>query len=190
MYSSNQGHGIAGAKGVYSSKVKLGNWVEDSFGEIIAQEERPVDTKNYMTNTMSCYKAPQDQPEPARLPTKMPTVAELKIRNKGGMPYSLLFPHGITEFPAEDRFKTNSEQFAIKENAGYALQEGSLLRVKSKKVLEDSTLAYKQSTLQRCANAHIKYKVPAAPRIDITGPIEDLPNWSRNSALTSTFPKN
>jgi hypothetical protein len=189
MYSSNQGHGIAGAKGIYSSKVKLANWVEDSFGEILAQQGRESDSKNYMTNTMACYKAPQDQPEPARLPTKMPTVAELKIKNKEGMPYSLLFPHGMSEFPAEERFKTNTMSFTIDNNQGYALPEGSLLRQKSKSILQDSNLAYKQSTLQRCANAHLKYKVPDAPRIAINGPIGDLPNWSRNSALTSTFPK-
>ena len=101
MYNSNQGHGIAGAKGIYSSKVKLGNWVEDSFGELLVEQARVNDPSNYMSNTMSCYKAPDDQPEPAQVPGKMPTVAEMKIKNKEGMPYSLLFPHGLTEFPTE-----------------------------------------------------------------------------------------
>lgn len=189
MYNSNQGHGIAGAKGIYSSKVKLGNWVEDSFGELLVEQARVNDPSNYMSNTMSCYKAPDDQPEPAQVPGKMPTVAEMKIKNKEGMPYSLLFPHGLTEFPTEERFKTNTQSFYTKQQMVYALPEGSLKRLKSKELLQDSNLAFKQSTLQRCANAHIKYKVSAAPRIEINGPVEDLPNWSRSSPLTSTFPK-
>jgi hypothetical protein len=100
MLGSNLGHGIAGAKGVYNHKVRLGNWVEDSFGQILSENPRaPGPTSN--TTTQDQYRNPKDQPPPAILPGKMPTVAEMKIKNKEGTPYALLFPHGMTEYPAE-----------------------------------------------------------------------------------------
>lgn len=100
MYKKNQGHGICGAKNIYSSNVKLGNWVEDVIGADLASQERVV-YKNYMSNTAICYKDPKDQPELPNMPINMPTTQELKAKNKEGMPYSLIFDHGLKEITPE-----------------------------------------------------------------------------------------
>jgi hypothetical protein len=100
MYQSNQGHGIAGAKNIYSSKVKLGNWVEDSFGRILSESQRDP-PKLYETNTMRSHPPPEKWPAQPDFPVNMPTTQELKAKYKEGLNYSLLFDHGVKEFPAE-----------------------------------------------------------------------------------------
>lgn len=102
MYKKNQGHGICGAKNVYSSNVKLGNWVEDTIGLDLVQKGRHVES-NYMSHTSLSYKAPNDQPPLPAMPINMPTTEELKAKNKEGMPYSLIFDHGLKEIPPEVR---------------------------------------------------------------------------------------
>lgn len=100
MYQSNQGHGIAGAKNIYSSKVKLGNWVEDSFGKLLTENSRePI--KIYETNTMRSHPHPETWPEPPNMPINMLSTQELKAKNKEGLSYSLLFDHGVKEFTAD-----------------------------------------------------------------------------------------
>ncbi len=100
MYKKNQGHGICGSKNLYSSNVKLGNWVEDKIGLQLTQQELPV-YKNYMSNTNLSYQDPKDQPPLPSMPVNMPTTQELKAKNKEGMQYSLIFDHGLKEIPPE-----------------------------------------------------------------------------------------
>ena len=100
MYKKNQGHGICGSKNLYSSNVKLGNWVEDKIGLQLTQQEQPV-YKNYMSNTNLSYQDPKDQPPLPSMPVNMPTTQELKAKNKEGMQYSLIFDHGLKEIPPE-----------------------------------------------------------------------------------------
>lgn len=102
MYQSNQGHGIAGAKNIYSSKVKLGNWVEDSFGKLLTEKPREP-PKLFETNTMISHPNPSKWSEPPKMPINMPSTQELKAKNKEGLQYSLLFDHGVKEFTAEVR---------------------------------------------------------------------------------------
>lgn len=93
MYAKkNQGHGICGARNIYSAKVKIDNWVEDEVGMNLSRNPRPPIT-SYRTNTGTSYIAPSEWPEPAALPAKMPTTLELKTKNKEGMSYALLFEH-------------------------------------------------------------------------------------------------
>ena len=100
MYKKNQGHGICGAKNIYSSNVKLGNWVEDTIGLDMVRNGREVET-HYETNTGLSYRDPKEQPPLPNMPINMPTTQELKAKNKEGMPYSLIFDHGLKEIPAE-----------------------------------------------------------------------------------------
>ncbi len=90
MYKKNQGHGICGAKNIYSSNAKLGNWVEDTIGMDLAQDERPVYT-SYNSNTMLSYKDPKEQPPLPNLPVSKPSLQELKAKTKEGMQYSFIF---------------------------------------------------------------------------------------------------
>jgi hypothetical protein len=100
MYKKNQGHGICGAKNIYSSDVKLGNWVEDTIGLDMVRTGRVVET-HYFTNTGTSYRDPRDQPPLPEMPVNMPSTQELKAKNKEGMPYSLIFDHGLKEIPPE-----------------------------------------------------------------------------------------
>lgn len=104
MYKKNQGHGICGAKNIYSSNVKLGNWVEDTIGLDMVRNGREVHTY-YDTNTALSYKDPKEQPPLPNMPINMPTTQELKAKNKEGMPYSLIFDHGLKEIPPEVKMK-------------------------------------------------------------------------------------
>lgn len=96
MYKKNQGHGICGAKNIYSTNVKLGNWVEDTVGADLVQTARPV-FKSYASNTSLSYMDPKDQPPLPSMPINMPSTQELKAKNKEGMQYSLIFDHGLKE---------------------------------------------------------------------------------------------
>lgn len=100
MYKKNQGHGICGAKNIYSTNVKLGNWVEDTIGADLVQTERPV-FKSYASNTSLSYMDPRDQPPLPSMPINMPSTQELKAKNKEGMQYSLIFDHGLKEITPE-----------------------------------------------------------------------------------------
>jgi hypothetical protein len=100
MYKKNQGYGICGSKNVYSSNVKLGNWVEDSVGQDLVAKGRNVEAY-YMTNTALAFKDPNEQPPLPAMPVNMPTTQELKAKNKEGMPYSLIFDHGLKEISPE-----------------------------------------------------------------------------------------
>lgn len=184
MYQSNQGHGIAGAKQIYSSKVKIGNWVEDNFGSMIASQEREP-SKMYETSAMMAYKDPKDQPEPMRAPINMPTLTELKIKNKEGLPYAMLFNHGKEERLNGDRFKTTKVVALTKEQTEYKQQEGTLGHLKYKQVLEDKNLSHTQTTQARIANANVTYKVPEKPEINFkyTSESAPLPNWKKTSSL-------
>jgi hypothetical protein len=98
MYKKNQGYGICGSKNIYSSKVRLDNWVEDTIGMELGQTERPP-YKLYNTVTKEAHCDPSNWPEPQNL-VNMPTPLELKTKNKDGMPYSILFEHSNNS-PAE-----------------------------------------------------------------------------------------
>jgi hypothetical protein len=100
MYKKNQGYGICGSKNVYSSNVKLGNWVEDSVGQDLVAKGRNVEAY-YVTNTALAFKDPNEQPPLPAMPVNMPTTQELKAKNTEGTPYSLNFDHGLKESPPE-----------------------------------------------------------------------------------------
>ena len=99
MYQQKaRGHGVCGSLNIYSNNVKLGNWVEDTIAaELIANPTEPY--KNYSTNTSLSYIDPKDQPPPPTM--NMPSTQELKAKNKEGMPYGLIFDHGMTPVTSE-----------------------------------------------------------------------------------------
>jgi hypothetical protein len=99
MYQQKaRGHGVCGSLNIYSNNVKLGNWVEDTIAaELIANPTEPY--KNFSTNTSLSYLDPKDQPPPPTM--NMPSTQELKAKNKEGMPYGLIFDHGMTPVTSE-----------------------------------------------------------------------------------------
>jgi hypothetical protein len=101
IYNRNSGFGICGAKNIYSSKVKLDNWVEDKFGVDLVQNPKPRDS-HFTTCVREQYIPPSEQ-QPACGPltttlaksVKFLSKAELKAKNKDGLSYALLFQHGL-----------------------------------------------------------------------------------------------
>jgi hypothetical protein len=100
MYNSNQGYGISGAKNIYSSDVKIHNWVEDDIGKRLVEKPRKS-TNDFQTTQSISYVDPAKRPPPPKISINIPSTQELKIKNKDGMPYSMLFDHGLTEIPSE-----------------------------------------------------------------------------------------
>ena len=100
MLKKDQGYGICGAKNIYSSRTKLGNWTEDEAGVLISSVPRPG-VCSYATEQRANYCSFENRPEPPALNVKVPTAAELVAKNKEGSPYSLLFNHGMKEVPSQ-----------------------------------------------------------------------------------------
>jgi len=94
MNKKNQGYGICGSKNIYSSNVRVDNWVEDSIGMNLAEKPRPG-TVQYESNTMRSFHPPTECEQPPPLPVNIPSAHELKTKNKEGMPYSLIFEHSM-----------------------------------------------------------------------------------------------
>lgn len=100
MYKQNQGYGICGAKNIYSSKVKVDNWVEDNIGMSLAMKTREP-PRIFQTCTKESFIDPNDRPSPPSMPVNMPSTQELKSKNKDGLPYSILFSHGAKDMSPE-----------------------------------------------------------------------------------------
>lgn len=96
MYSKNQGHGICGSRNIYSSKVRIENWVEEGIAADLVQQNREP-AKLYNTVTKDHHCDPAQWPALPAMPAKMPTTLELKTKNKEGLAYELLFEHGNSE---------------------------------------------------------------------------------------------
>jgi hypothetical protein len=105
MYKNNQGHGICGAKNNYSSTVKLGNYVEDYFGQQLSKVPRGADLSAYKSVTMLSY-APLNERKPLPpVALNIPSPLELKTKIKEGMPYEILFEHGNKRMLPEVRIE-------------------------------------------------------------------------------------
>jgi hypothetical protein len=94
MYNPNRngGYGISGAKNIYTSKVRIGNWVEDQFGGHLASRPRPDKTvyKSCSHAEFEKYDVTNSSQDGSRLLS----ATELKSKNKDGLNYAILFAHG------------------------------------------------------------------------------------------------
>ncbi len=77
--------------------------MEDKIGARLASQPR-ANENLYQTVQSSVHIAPNLMPTRAQPPLNIPTTQELKAKNKEGMPYSLLFDHGIKEVTPEVSF--------------------------------------------------------------------------------------
>ncbi|KAJ1442033.1 hypothetical protein B484DRAFT_65817 [Ochromonadaceae sp. CCMP2298] len=191
MFKKNQGHGICGAKNLYSSTAKLGNWVEDTIGQdLVAMPDRVL-VGTYECNSSFSYRNPADrQDELPPMLLNMPSAQELKAKNKEGMSYSLIFDHGLKEITPEERLITTN-QLTIMRRSNTKEDLGSdkrLMRVRSKQVLEDFKRASTMTSEARTMNAHCDFRPAAAPQ-PMTGRMDKLPRWHRVRTLTSTIPE-
>lgn len=149
------GYGICGAKNVYSSRVKLDNWVEDEIGTALASQPRPP-VGRYMSDTADKHCNPRDmQAHPSMTTIKMMSTAELKAKNKEGTSYAQLFNHG-PEMTVDERFTSAYKRLFTQSNAAaLAFQEKDLEKEKSKQQTRETTRLYRLNTTSRDMNAFL-----------------------------------
>ena len=187
--AANTGYGICGAFNVYSSSAKLGNWVEDEAGQLLASNARPA-IGMYQTNTASHHIDPAKmEAHPSLTQVKMLSTAELKAKNKEGTSYSMLFDHGHP-VPADVRYRTaHREQFfgrnALDEGL-FARPDKKISQTQFKESMREARAGYDMAPQTKMASAYLtnnnKYYKPNA----IEGTKQRMPNWKRRSFLEQT----
>jgi len=192
MRSQNTGYGISGAFNVYSSRAKLGNWVEDEAGIALASAPRPA-KGIYITDSREKHCDPKLMTaHPSMTSIKMLSTAELKAKNKEGTSYSLLFDHGKEMTPTERYSTTHKEKFGRSDSAIFELlarQQGDLARSKEKQTVREIKSLYNHQPINRLQNAHVSREVRGGPKhftpyVLDKGPVEPLPVWRRNTSFS------
>ena len=103
--NKNLGYGICGKKNVYSSKALLDNWREDVIASTSSLKEF-APTEHYQTVSRATHIDPKSMiMHPNILLAKTESVANLKARNKDGMPYSLLFAPSMEKIQVRIDYK-------------------------------------------------------------------------------------
>ncbi len=88
------GYGVCGAKNVYTSSVRIGNWLEDSQGQILQAKSR-AGARMLVTEQRDRYNPLEQRTRTEAPPSlKFASTEELIAKNKEGSPYALLFNHG------------------------------------------------------------------------------------------------
>lgn len=207
MKKAARGHGVSGAINVYSEpRINIGNWVEDDFGVDIASKNRPG-VRHFETEYMRLSKSSLMKPESE--PSNIPSTAELKSKNKDGnclqrtstiitilfnssaslffvkgLPYGLIFDHGKSAIPTDDRFLTTYKSSSRTDLlASYALPEKALEREKIRKFRRDISLANDKTTETRVAQQHISFNSTSTIPLAAVGRSEDLPFWGRPKSV-------
>jgi len=187
--AANTGYGICGAFNVYSSSAKLGNWVEDEAGKLLARDPRAA-IGMYQTNSASHHIDPKDmQAHPSLTQVKMLSTAELKAKNKEGTSYSMLFDHGKT-VSADVRYRTaHREQFFgrdDKDEGLFARPDKKISQTQFKESMREARAGYDMAPQTKMASAYMtnnnKHYYPNA----IEGKKQRMPNWKRRSILEQT----
>jgi len=187
--SANQGYGICGAKNVYSSKVKLDNWVEDEFGVLLASAPRPP-VGRYLSDTRAKHCDPKEMvAHPSMTSIKMMSTAELKAKNKDGTSYAQLFNHG-NDMTRDERFNTTFKRLFC-ENQPHTLslmrQESDLQKQKNKeKQREVNSLSNLQSQYALSTAYLGKQEERFRPR-KANGPSIPIPTFGKHHMLSDTY---
>ena len=189
MYKQNQGYGICGAKNVYSSRVKLDNWVEDEFGVSLAAQPRPP-VGRYVTDSREKHCDPTNMTaHPSMTTIKMMSTAELKAKNKEGTSYAQLFNHG-PDMTVDERFNSTYKRlFSQPSAAAFARQHLDLEKQKNKEKTREITSLYKLNATSQLMNS---YQTTAAtaevfrPRV-VDGESMPIPRVGKRHVLSETF---
>ena len=184
---SNTGYGIAGAVNVYTRKAKLGNWVEDEFGQDIIKHPRPPKGQ-YKTDQMANHIDPAEMDaHPSMTQVKMMSIAEMKAKNKEGSSYSLLFDHQ-KQLTAQERYSTSYQSsFGRGPEVAAALgrPNGDLEKERAKRMVREIRERYSMVPESVSANAYVT--APSAhtrPTILERGESQRLPVWSKKHLIT------
>lgn len=188
MMKQNTGYGICGAKNVYSSRVKLDNWVEDEAGVRLSSQPRPP-LGRYLTDSMEKHCDPKEMvAHPSMTSIKMLSTAELKAKNKEGTSYAQLFNHG-PDMTTDERFNSTYHRlFNQPKHLSLARQNLELEKQKCKeKVRELNNLTNLQSTtammsayLTTPQEGHFHPKIADGPSLPI-------PRFAKTHVLSQTY---
>mmetsp|Transcript_6457 Transcript_6457/g.5783 ORF Transcript_6457/g.5783 Transcript_6457/m.5783 type:complete len:193 (-) Transcript_6457:169-747(-) len=181
----NDGHGITGAKNIYSSNVKIGNWNEDMIGDYLSNQNRTINKDYLYTEQMKSYCPYDERTNPFTPPLNSPKQDEKIIKNNEGIPYKLIFNHGKEELAPNVRFTTTFvESYGHGKTSEftktYALPDGSKQNDKYLQIKRDHNLSNIQTTSSRAATAHADMSRDIVLSRKIS---TDLPNWKRRSTL-------
>ena len=158
---------------MYSTKTKEGNWCEDEYGKWLV-ENRKVMPLTYESETSSQYIHPHDMNDQASTGIALESVDNLKMKNKEGLSYSLLFDHG---YPNDKRFNRPSRD----------LPEKSLYREKLSDIRKEMHRTARFTTQSRLAGALVQKQPP--PKSLSTDEVDEIPDFRRTFPLTDTFPR-
>mmetsp|Transcript_11733 Transcript_11733/g.17773 ORF Transcript_11733/g.17773 Transcript_11733/m.17773 type:complete len:182 (-) Transcript_11733:146-691(-) len=177
----HQGFGICGHKNSYSSYVRDGNWNEDKYGaEILVSRSRCQ--YSYDTEYSRNHCDPRDmQPDPRISSLKLPSIEDIRAKNKDGMSYSLIFEHGLTPLSAEERFSTTMTD-ANSNFKKFAIPEGSRQLSREKILSRDMADACKMITESKSSTLRLTGSAPRSS-YDAGRDVSPsrLPKWNRRA---------
>lgn len=127
----------------------MGNWVEDLVGRDLVEMNR-TSSNTYISNSALSHTNPKDM-------TVNPHVKSMKkeFEKTESMPYSLLFSHGLSQMPSEERFKsTFTNQMKGDTYEKMARPHKELERTKAKNTQKEVSTAYFHSTETRQLSCH------------------------------------
>jgi hypothetical protein len=101
-----------------------------------------------------------------------------------GLPYVMIFKHGMSDIPVNERFTTMSRTSSTEDlKTTYARPEGALKNEKDKSTQRDILAARDKTTELRYANGHVPPVKPnSIPHVAI-GRSENLTVWGRRHML-------
>ena len=199
---SGGGYGITGSRNVFSTRTHIGNWVEDVIGNDLVQPTRRPFTTLYETAAMNDWIEPSLQtvrtgPNTAKFSGSVRYLSkeELKIKNKEGMPYDLLFQHGKNgeDIPPNQRYQAQSTlsfaqtQLPKGEDPPVEVRRQ---REKAKEIKKELEKSYGRTCSEaNFANGFAMNSTTLAPRAVTAGESQNLPNFRRKVLVSNAMMK-
>ena len=161
---------------MYSFRTKEGNYSEDAMGRELVKS-RKVLPLTYKTETTANYIPPRemDGSRNDRVDVVIESVHDLKLRNKEGLSYHLLFDHGLNP---KDRFISSR-----------AIPEGTLYHEKLSRMRKELNMGTHLVTQTRLASALMRqFDGTEMPELLKGLEADALPDFRRTFKHTDTIP--
>jgi hypothetical protein len=179
------GYGVCGAKNIYTSTVRIGNWLEDLQGEILKTKDRKG-SRLLLTEQNDKYNPMENRTTMEAPPSmKFVTTEELIQKNKEGSPYDLLFAHG-RDIGAQARYTTNHADKFNHIGAGGELPHKYIEKMHDRKINKDYFASVRFTTTAREMQAY-RDNGPEPDKI-LTDKLDTLPRWNKQCLISSRVP--
>jgi hypothetical protein len=161
---------------MYSSRTKEGNWCEDAYGEHLVKT-RLILPLSYETETSSKYSHKQIKASALSQTSMIDTAYDLKVKNKDGLSYNLLFDHGLS---SDERFLSSR-----------AIPEGTLHHQRINAARKEVKMASAYATQSRIASALVKQPGGITPAILLSDRTKavSIPTCKRVFPISDAVPK-